>query len=232
MNSILYKDYKIDANFYDIFNKDRHYNIETKFLLDMLQTRRRVLDVGCGTGTHFDILENLGYIVEGVEINPKMIAVAKMKVKGNIYEGDLLSFKIDEKYDAIISMRDVFNHLKSYEEFEKGVLNLLDHVKTKGMIIIDLDNRRQNGIKEDKVDGVKRIIECNYDSEKEIQTRKFTYYIGARKFQTIHEYLIYNPKKLEQILDKMNISYVMLTNYCKQRFDIRQRRMQLIIKKL
>ncbi len=231
MKDILYKDYKKDANFYDIFNKDRPYNLEAKFLLDTLQTRKRVLDVGCGTGTHFDILENLGYIVEGIDINRKMIDVAKTKVKGNIYESDLLTFKTDERYDAIISMKDVFNHLKSYEEFEKGLVNLLNHLVSKGMIIIDLDNKRQTGKIEDKVDGIRRIIECSYNKETEIQTRKITYYIGTKKFQTMHEYLIYNPKKLKQILDKLNIKYVMLTNYCKQEFNIKQKRMQLIIKK-
>ena len=232
MNDILYKDYKKYADFYDIFNKHRYYNIESKYLLEMLQTRRRVLDVGCGTGTHFNILENLGYIVEGIDINPKMIAVARTKVKGNIYEADLLTYKTEEVYDAIIAMKDVFNHLSSYEEFEKGILNLLNLLKSKGMIIIDIDNRRQTGIKKDNIDGVRRIQECKYDSDTEIQTRKITYYIGTKKFETIHKYLIYNPKKLKKILDKMNISYVFLTNYSKQKFSNRQKRMQILIKKL
>lgn len=232
MSGILYKDYKIDANFYDIFNKDRNYSIEMKFLLRMLKDRRKVLDVGCGTGIHLNILENLGYIVEGIDISPKMIAVAKMRVKGPIHKADILDFKLDEKYDAVIAMYHVFNHLKSYDEFECGIKNLLNHTKKGGIIILDLDNRRQTGIIEDKVDGNKRTIECKYDKDTEIERRKITTYIGARKFETIHEYLIYDPRRIEEILDKFNIKYVMLTNYLKQKFNINDKTLQIIIRKL
>ena len=47
-----------------------------------------------------------------------------------------------------------------------------------------------------------------------------------------HNYLIYNPKKLEDLLNEFDIKYVMLTNYSKQRFNIRYTRLQIIIKKL
>lgn len=232
MTDLLYKDYKINANFYDIFNKDRHYDIEMHYLLRMLKNRREVLDVGCGTGYHMALLEDLGYLVEGIDISPKMIAAAKMRVTSPIYEANLLDFKLDSKYNAVISMHYVFNHLKSYEEFEIGVKNLLEHTKKGGIIILELDNRRQTGIKEDKVDGNKRIIECKYNRETEIQERKITNYIGARKFETIHEYLIYDPRKLEAILDKMNIKYLMLTNYLNQRFKLSDKILQIIIRKI
>lgn len=232
MSGILYKDYKIDANFYDIFNRDRNYNIEMKFLLNILKGRRKVLDVGCGTGVHLNILENLGYIVEGIDINSKMIDVAKTKVKSNIHKANLLDFKLNDKYDVIISMNHVFNHLKSYNEFERGIKNLLNHVNNNGIIVLDLDNRRQTGIIEDKVDGNKRVIECSYNKKTEVQKRKITTYIGARKFITEHEYLIYDPRKIEEILKKYNVKYAMVTNYCKQRFNINDKLLHIIIRKV
>ena len=232
MSDLLYRDYKINANFYDIFNKDKPYNIEMHYLLRILKHRREVLDVGCGTGYHLSLLEDLGYLVEGIDINPKMIAVAKMRVKSPIYEANLLDFKLDSKYNAVIAMHHVFNHLKSYEEFEIGVKNLLEHTKKGGIVVIDLDNRRQTGIIEDKVDGNKRIIECKYNKETEIEERKITNYIGARKFETIHEYLIYDPRKLEKILDNMNVKYAMLTNYLSQSFKITDKILQIVIRKI
>ncbi len=231
MSSILYKDYKIDANFYDIFNKDRNYNVEMRFLLKMLKNRRRVLDVGCGTGTHMSILENLGYIVCGIDISPKMIAVAKTKVN-NVEKGNLLNFKQEEKYNAIICMNHVFNHLNSYEEFEEGLNNLLLHLEKNGLIILDLDNRRQTGTISDKIDGNKRIIECLYNRDTEIQVRKITTYIGARKFVTEHRYLIYDPRKLEDILRKYDIKYAMVTNFCKQKFNINDKYLHIVIRKV
>lgn len=232
MKGILYKDYYLYANFYDIFNKYRNYDFEGKYLLDMLQNRKRVLDVGCGTGTHLDILKNLGYVVEGIDISPKMLAVAKTKVKCPLHKANVLDFKLDEKFSAIICMRSVLNHLESYDEFKTAIKNMLLNLENGGMIIIDLDNKRVNGTIEDKVDGNRRILELKYDNEKEIQYRKISFFIGTKKFEMEHRYLIYNPKKIEKILDEFDIKYVMLTNYSKQRFSNEYRRMQIIIKKL
>lgn len=232
MSDILYKDYFKYADFYDIFNKYRNYNLEGKYLLDMLQNRKRVLDVGCGTGTHLNILENLGYIVEGIDLSPKMLDVAKTKVRCNLHEANVLDFKLDEKYNAIICMKSVLNHLKSYDEFRQAIKNMLFHLEKNGMIIIDLDNKRVTGTLEDKVDGNKRILKLKYDKTKEVQNRKISFYIGTKNFEMEHNYLIYNPKKLEDILNEFDIKYVMLTNYSKQRFNIRYTRLQIIIKKL
>lgn len=54
-----------------------------------------------------------------------MLAIAKSRTKGNLFEGNLIDFKTDKEYDAIISMFAVFNHLKDYNVFEKGVLNII-----------------------------------------------------------------------------------------------------------
>ena len=140
----LYKDYYKYSDFYDIFNKYRNYNRETRFILNVAKNKKYLLDLGCGTGTHLNILENLGYSVTGIDKSEEMVNLAKEKVKSEIIKADILDFKLNEKYDAIISMHSVFNHLKSYEEFEKAFSNALDHLNSKGVMIIDLDNRRSN----------------------------------------------------------------------------------------
>ena len=44
-------------------------------------------------------------------------------------------------------MFGVFNYLKSYKEFEQAMLNLLSLTKDGGIVVIDLHNGRQDGIK-------------------------------------------------------------------------------------
>lgn len=159
----LFKDYYKYSDFYDIFNKYRNYEREMRFLFRMIKDKKRVLDLGCGTGTHLNILENVGYIVDGLDLSENMVELAKTKVKkARIFKANILDYKIDEKYDAIISMHSVFNHLKSYDEFEKALQNSLDHLEKDGIMVIDLDNRRSNDDVYDKVDGNKRYMECFY----------------------------------------------------------------------
>lgn len=227
----LYNDYNKYADFYDIFNKYRNYNNEMRFILNMLKNKKRVLDLGCGTGTHLNILENLGYIVEGIDISDKMILLAKEKVKGPIHNANILDYKLDEKYDGIISMHFVFNHLKSYEEFEKALVNSLNHLNSKGIMIVDLDNRRSNEDVYDKVDGNKRHLECFYSKKYNMQIRTNYFTIGLKTFIFEHEYFIYEKRKLEEILNKYDITYVMLTNFLKQRANNTSERIHIVIKK-
>ena len=42
----------------------------------------RALDAGCGTGRHAAFLADLGHIVDGVDVTPAMLAVARAKVPG------------------------------------------------------------------------------------------------------------------------------------------------------
>ena len=227
----LYNDYYKYSDFYDIFYKYRNYNREMRFIINTIRNRKWVLDLGCGTGTHLNILENIGYIVNGIDKSPNMVLLSKEKVKGNIYNADILDYKINEKFDAIISMHSVFNHLKSYEEFEIALKNSLNHLNSKGIMIIDLDNRRSNDDFVDYVDSNKRHLECFYSEKYNIQIRTITYRIGLKDFVFEHEYFIYDTKKIEEILNKYDITYTFLTNYSKQRANKNSFRVHIVIKK-
>ena len=228
----LYKDYYKYSDFYDIFNKYRNYNREIRFILNMTKNKKWVLDIGCGTGTHLNVLENLGYIVNGIDKSEYMVNLAKEKVKRKIYQMDILDYKLNEKYDAIIAMHSVFNHLKSYEEFDKAIKNSLEHLNNKGLMIIDLDNRRSNDDVFDIVDGNKRYLECFYSEKYNIQIRTTTFRIGLKDFIFEHEYFIYDIKKIEEILKKYDVVYTFLTNYSTQKATKNSNRIHIIIKKV
>ena len=228
----LYLDYYKYSDFYDIFNKYRNYNRETRFILNIAKNKKYLLDLGCGTGTHLNILENLGYKVTGIDKSINMVELSKQKVKSNIYNMDILDFKLDEKYDAIISMHSVFNHLKGYNEFEKALKNALDHLNEKGVMIIDLDNRRSNDDVYDIIDGNKRYLECFYSDKYNIQIRTTTFKIGLKDFVFEHEYFIYDFEKLDKIFKKYNIKYTYLTNYSYQKANKKSNRVHIVIKKV
>ena len=227
----LYNDYYKYSDFYDIFNKYRNYNREMRFILKLTKNKKYILDVGCGTGTHISILENLGYIVTGIDISENMVNLSRDKTKSTINKMNLLDFKLNEKYDAIISMHSVFNHLKGYSEFKKGLNNLLEHLNDKGIIIIDLDNRRTNDDIDDVVDGNKRHLECFYSDKYNMQIRTITFKIGLKEFVFEHEYFIYDIDKLKEILDNYDITYTFLTNYSYQKANKKSNRIHLIIRK-
>ena len=160
------KEYDNTALFYDLFYSNKSYEKEIDFLKSIIKNKKTILDVGCGTGIHMSLLENDIYIVDGLDISLSMLDIAKKRTIGNLYNANLLNYKIDKKYDAIISMFAVFNYLNNYDEFEKGILNSKKHLNKNGILIIDLNNGRNSGSKETKVNNNKRIMTWNYDEKK------------------------------------------------------------------
>ena len=228
----IYSDYDEYSDFYEIFNKYRNYNRELRFILNLTKDKKWILDLGCGSGIHMNVLKQLGYRVYGIDNSDKMVLLAKSKVKNNVYKMNILDFKIEEKFDAIISMHSVFNHLQSYEEFETALSNALSHLNSRGIMIIDLDNRRSNDDVYNVVDGNKRHLECFYSNKYNIQIRTTTFTIGLKDFIFEHEYFIYNIEKIKTILEKYDITYTFLTNYSMQRAKKDSNRIHIVIKKV
>ena len=62
-------EYQQMAKYYDLFYKKKNYDKESKFLEELINTRKTILDIGCGTGLHMHYLEEKNYQVEGIDLN-------------------------------------------------------------------------------------------------------------------------------------------------------------------
>ena len=88
-------------------------------LIALLPAHATVLDVGCGTGRPvFALLADADLHVIGSDISPKMIELAKQRVKGEFVVADMLTYAPPEgtKVDAVVIM---FSHLQlsSWQDF-------------------------------------------------------------------------------------------------------------------
>ena len=132
--------YKRLAKYYDIFNRNKNYVSEARFIVELLKKHnaKNVLDVGCGTGTHISFLEKAGFKCTGIDLNQEMLDIAKEKVRARLIQADMVSFDLNEKFDAIICMFASFNHLVSKQDAEKAVKCFFNHLNTKGVLLLDL----------------------------------------------------------------------------------------------
>lgn len=111
-----------------------------------LKPNARILDVGCGAGYPIDsYLTKKGFNVTGIDISEEMIKRAKQLNLQNssFFVGDILNFKSNEKYDAIIAFDSIWhiNHDKQEEIYSiisslilPGGLFLFTHGKEDGEI--------------------------------------------------------------------------------------------------
>ena len=55
------------------------YNI--KLIKENISAAKTLLDMGCGTGKHAELLCNKGYIVHGIDLSEDMLKIAKNRSK-------------------------------------------------------------------------------------------------------------------------------------------------------
>lgn len=224
-------EYQQMAKYYDLFYKKKNYDKESTFLENLINKRKTILDVGCGTGLHMHYLEEKNYQVEGIDLNQGMLDVAKTRVNGTLYHGNLLDFKPHKKYDAIISMFAVFNHLANEQELEESLLHWYEYLNTKGILIIDLHNGRKSGEKETTVNNYKRIMKWTFDSTTFKEKTEITYMIDGKIYQDTHEFQIYKFSQLESILKKHNFKYQLYENYSFTKASNNSKNIEIVIEK-
>ena len=225
-------EYNNMAKYYDLFYSNKSYENEISFLKKLIGNRKTILDVGCGTGLHMHLLENSGYIVDGLDLNLGMLDIAQTRVKGNLFEANLLNFNINKKYDCIISMFAVFNHLNDYNEFEKGIMHCYEHLNEDGILIIDLHNGRKSGKKVSKYKKYSRIMSWQFDENNFKEYTNIQYIIGDNVYEDKHEFIIYKINKIKRILDKNKLNYNLYENYSLNCASDFSKNIEIIIRKI
>ena len=132
-------EYKEFAKYYDKFYSKKNYKKEVEFLKNFIDKNDRIIDIGCGTGIHASLLNN--YDIDGLDLNEEMLEIAKTRINGSLYHQNMLNIKIDKKYNIIISMFAVINHLRNVDELE---LCLKNSKIEKSKIIFEMDNKVYN----------------------------------------------------------------------------------------
>ena len=75
--------YEALSSDYDFLYSLKDYESECQFIIDNCSNSGRILDIGCGTGTHANILSEKGINVTGIDISGAMIKAAKEKYAKN-----------------------------------------------------------------------------------------------------------------------------------------------------
>lgn len=123
--------------------KDRYirYKAIGSFIKNRYPKLNSLLDVGCGPGTGFDALSEIGFEVEGIESDNSRSIIARNKGY-KIYEGDWQTFRTSKSFDIITAIHSL-EHFHAPEEFLKQMTSfsnsdtilylevpeILDHVK-------------------------------------------------------------------------------------------------------
>ena len=114
-------------NAYDDFTPDTNDRLIDSFVqLTGLRPGAHVVDLGCGSGVFTNLLRLRGYRCSGVDLSPKMIALAKDKFSGiDFHLGDIenLGFA-DASFDGVL-LSGVVHHLPEPSRCAREVFRIL-----------------------------------------------------------------------------------------------------------
>lgn len=105
-----------------------------------------LLELGVGTGRLALPLAREGLEVTGVDISPRMLAIAQAKLKGDLAQrvhlvpGDMRKLHLGRHYSLAVIALDTFMHLTTVPDQVQTLQAIRRHLTTEGLLIIDLSN--------------------------------------------------------------------------------------------
>lgn len=108
---------------------------EATFAIGLVAPPARVLDAGCGTGRIAVRLDELGYAVVGVDVDPTMLDVARAEASGLDWRlGDLATFELGEAFDLVLLAGNIIPLLEP-GTLESVCSRLAAHVSPGGRLV-------------------------------------------------------------------------------------------------
>jgi ubiquinone/menaquinone biosynthesis C-methylase UbiE len=129
------------AKYYDLMYNWKDYAKESAIIKELIKKHgkggRKLLEVACGTGNYLVHLKN-DLDVTGVDLSEDMLKVAAQKLPGvKLVQGNMKSFRLDEKFDAVICLFSSIAYMKNEKEMAEVISTFYDHLNPGGITIIE-----------------------------------------------------------------------------------------------
>ena len=135
--------FSASAHLYDlIYGRLKDYAAEAAQVAALLKAEqpaaRRLLDVACGTGEHARHLVASGYEVDGIDLDPKLLALAAGKnPAGRFAQADMCAFELDREYDAVLCLFSSIGYAVTLERTTLALRCFRAHVGRDGLVVVE-----------------------------------------------------------------------------------------------
>lgn len=209
------------AKVYDELMNDFNYEEWFSYIEDVFKmhnkTPRKILEMACGTGSlSYYFAENM-YKLTAFDLSEEMLSKADDKLKKyknvKMLKQNMIDFKFNEKFEAIISICDSINYILEKKDLIDTFKNVYNHLEDGGIFIFDINSF----YKLEKILGNNIFIEDREDifyswenyfhEESNICDFYLTFFIGDgenyKRFNENHRERAY---KIEEIIEVLKIA--------------------------
>jgi SAM-dependent methyltransferase len=128
------------------FHQGKDYRAEVDRLRDVFTAEgsvSSVLNLGCGTGRHMELLAAAGYSVVGVDRSLTMVEQARIRLAGfpsraAVVEADLFELTMDRTFDAVIMMYSLLGYQVTNHRVRSTLDALRRQVCPGGLVVFDV----------------------------------------------------------------------------------------------
>ncbi len=131
------------AEYYDLlYTSLKDYEDEASKIDAILRRHgapvRRVLDVGCGTGLHALSLRNLGYEVDGLDLEPALVRIAaERNPQGRFWQADMAEFRTERAFDAVLCLFSAIGHVTDVEALRRTLRCFARALTPAGIAVVE-----------------------------------------------------------------------------------------------
>jgi len=144
-----YNDSPLFAELYDYVPGYANRNDRDFYVEYCRESRGEILELGCGTGRILIPAAEAGKKITGVDLSEYMLARCREKLRQKpekirknvrLIHGNIISFKIEARFDLIIIPFRVFQHLIEVDDQMSCLERVRSHLTSDGKLIIDFFN--------------------------------------------------------------------------------------------
>jgi 2-polyprenyl-3-methyl-5-hydroxy-6-metoxy-1,4-benzoquinol methylase len=191
------------------FAKIRWVPVMNSIITKSIETGKRVLEVGCGTGMLSLELARNGLDVTGIDLSPKSIEIANEFKKKNTYLenfgsleyicGDFLSLEIEEKaFDSVVFFRSL-HHFPNVNEVTGKVRRLL---VPDGRILLCEPIHNRFNYKAAEFALILRMLLPTWESYETKLDKEWNESIWKKRVEEIYDEYVYKGDHHQSIMDK------------------------------
>ena len=131
------------AALYDlIYSAFKDYSAEAAALAAVIRREhpraKTILDVACGSGEHARLLaRDHGFEVDGLDLDPAFVRIARGKLRGEVYEGDMMSFTLPRRYDVVQCLFSSIGYVRTLDNVRRTFERFREHLAPGGIVLVE-----------------------------------------------------------------------------------------------
>lgn len=133
--------YTRSAAIYDLIYEFKDFPETTERLRSLVAeespSAQSLLDVGCGTGWHLELLGPTFDRV-GIDLSGQMLQLARQRCPTvAFHQADMTSFELERQFDVVTCLFSAIAYVQTPERLKEAVRSMSDHLTPGGILLIE-----------------------------------------------------------------------------------------------